>query len=94
MPSLKTFAFVSLAAGLCATLALPRDALAQAAGCAWYADTAIKQQQENEQKRCGFKGPEWNANRQAHLAWCATQSPDSWKAQAQNRQRMLASCRK
>ncbi|KAB2911251.1 MAG: hypothetical protein F9K29_23010 [Hyphomicrobiaceae bacterium] len=93
MPSLKTVAFVSLAAGVCA-LAAPRTALAQTAGCAWYADTAIKQQQENEQRRCGFKGAEWSANRQAHLAWCATQSPDSWKAQAQNRQRMLAGCRK
>ena len=29
-------------------LAAPRAAIAQAASCGWYADTAIKQQQQNE----------------------------------------------
>ena len=43
-PSVVAF---SILAGLALTLAAPRDAAAQAQSCAWYADTAIKQQQQN-----------------------------------------------
>ena len=92
MRSLRTIAALSLAA-----LALPAGAstaLAQAAACGWYADMAIKQQQQNELRKCGFTGPEWNNNRQAHLTWCASQSADTWKAQAQNRERLLAGCKR
>ncbi len=94
MRSITTVAALLLLAGLALLLAVPRDAAAQAANCAWYADTAIKQQQQNELRKCGFAGPEWNTDRQAHLAWCTTQSPDSWKAQAQNRERKLAGCKR
>ena len=94
MRSITTVAALLLLAGLALLLAAPRDAAAQAANCAWYADTAIKQQQQNELRKCGFAGPEWNTDRQAHLAWCTTQSPDSWKAQAQNRERKLAGCKR
>jgi hypothetical protein len=66
---------------------------AQTANCGWYADTSLKQQQQNEVKKCGFEGPEWGTSRQAHLAWCATQPPDAWKAVAQKRQQMLAGCK-
>ena len=93
MRSITTVALLLLA-GLALLLAVPRDAAAQAANCAWYADTAIKQQQQNELRKCGLAGPEWNTDRQAHLAWCTTQSPDSWKAQAQNRERKLAGCKR
>jgi hypothetical protein len=94
MRSIKTVAALLLLAGLALLLAVPREAVAQAANCAWYADTAIKQQQQNELRKCGFSGPEWNTDRQAHLTWCATQSPDSWKAQAQGRERKLAGCKR
>ena len=94
MRSLKTIAALAPLAGLALMLAAPRAAIAQTASCGWYADTAIKQQQQNELRKCGFAGPEWNADRQAHLAWCATQSPDNWKAQAQNRERKLAGCKR
>jgi hypothetical protein len=94
MRSIKTVVALSLLAGLTLTLAAPREATAQAQSCAWYADTAIKQQQQNEVRKCGFSGPEWNTDRAAHLAWCATQGPDSWKAQAQNRERKLAGCKR
>jgi hypothetical protein len=80
-----------------ATIALialaPLPARAQTASCAWYADTSLKQQQQNDLRKCGFTGPEWNTSRPAHLAWCATQPPDSWKAQAQKREQMLAACK-
>jgi hypothetical protein len=85
-------AAVLAAAGL--ALSGPPAALAQAANCNWYADTALKQQQQNEQRKCGFTGAEWSPNRQAHLAWCGTQPPDRWKAQAQKREQMLAGCKK
>jgi hypothetical protein len=91
MRSLKTIAAL---AGLALIMLAPRLADAQVNSCGWYADTAIKQQQQNELRKCGFTGPEWNADRQSHLSWCATQSPDSWKAQAQNRERKLASCKR
>jgi len=94
MRSLKTIAALAPLAGLVLMLAAPRAAIAQAASCGWYADTAIKQQQQNEVRKCGFSGPEWNTDRAAHLAWCGTQSPDSWKAQAQNRERKLAGCKR
>jgi hypothetical protein len=73
---------------------VPHPAQAQAANCTWYADTALKQQQQNEQRKCGFQGQEWNANRQAHLTWCATQPPDRWKAEAQKREQQLAGCKR
>lgn len=78
---------------LLAALAAPA-AGAQSASCNWYADTSLKQQQRNEQGKCGFTGPEWSSSRQAHLAWCATQAPDAWKAQAQQREAKLAGCKK
>lgn len=67
-------------------------ASAQTADCNWYAYTALKQQQRNEQGKCGFSGAEWSMSRQTHLAWCATQSPDRWRAEAQKREQMLAGC--
>jgi hypothetical protein len=69
-------------------------ASAQGANCTWYADTALKQQQRNEQGKCGFAGPEWSLSRQTHLTWCATQNPDSWKAAAQKREQLLAGCKR
>ena len=75
-------------------VAAPPPVLAQTVNCGWYADTALKQQQRNEQGKCGFKGAEWNSNRQTHLSWCITQSPDSWRAVAQKREQMLAGCKR
>lgn len=81
-----------------ALLALALDgapvAQAQAVNCNWYADTALKQQQQNELRKCGFTGAEWSTSRTAHLAWCGTQPPDRWKAQAQKREQQLAGCKK
>ncbi len=75
MRSLKTVAALAPLAGLALILAAPRAAMAQASSCGWYADTAIKQQQQNELRKCGFAGPEWSADRQAHLTWCGDAEP-------------------
>ena len=73
--------------------AAPTAASAQA-NCTWYAETSLKQQQRNEQGKCGFTGSEWSSSKQAHLTWCSTQTPDRWKAAAQKREQMLASCKR
>ena len=85
-----TAAIVALGLAACSPLA----ALAQTVNCSWYADTALRQQQQNEQRKCGFKGPEWSSSKQAHLTWCATQAPDRWKSEAQKREQMLAGCKR
>jgi hypothetical protein len=93
MPPTRKLPAVALVAAA-ASIAGAAAALAQTASCTWYADMALKQQQQNEQRKCGFTGPEWNPDKQVHLTWCATQSPDVWKAVAQKREKMLAECRR
>jgi hypothetical protein len=63
------------------------------ANCDWYAKTALKQQQENEQKKCGFTGPNWTNDLKAHTAWCIA-NPDQFRAEAQRRDQQLATCKK
>jgi len=62
------------------------------ANCEMYGRLALKQMQENEQKKCGFKGPEWSGDLRAHVAWCGTVGPDQWKVQLQKREQALAAC--
>jgi hypothetical protein len=88
MPTIRTLAALTLI-----ILARVPSGLAQTVDCAWYADTSLKQQQQNDLKKCGFEGPEWSMSRPVHLAWCATRPPDDWKAVAQKRQQMLAGCK-
>ena len=85
---------------LAATLLMPiafwpvaSPASAQA-NCDWYAKTALKQQQDNERMKCGFKGQAWTIDLKAHQAWCASVSPDDWKKEAQKRDQELAACQK
>ena len=63
------------------------------ANCDWYAKTALKQQQENEQRKCGFTGNGWSSDLRSHMSWCAA-NPDQWKSEAQRRETQLASCKK
>lgn len=84
--------FVLAAATIVGAAALVSEANAQA-NCDWYAKTALKQQQENEQKKCGFTGNGWSSDLKAHMTWCAA-NPDQWKSEAQRREQMLATCKK
>lgn len=90
MSTLRTCAALSLAAVL-GTAAIVPVAYGQA-NCEWYARTALKQQQENEAKKCGLKGPEWSSDLKAHMTWCSGVAPDVWKAQAQKRDQALLGC--
>jgi len=92
MSMLRICAALSGAAML-GTLWLAPDASAQA-NCDWYAKTALKQQQENEQRKCGFTGPAWSSDLAAHMTWCRGVAPDLWKKQAQERDQQLAACAK
>jgi hypothetical protein len=38
--------------------------------CGAYASAAVAQQQHNVQQGCGFTGPAWSADFNAHFAWC------------------------
>lgn len=93
MTILRTSIALSLIAATTLAVGLPVAASAQA-NCEWYARTALQQQQDNERLKCGFKGPEWNADMRAHLAWCGTVAPDVWKQQAQKRAQQLVACQK
>ena len=76
-----------------AVLASSSAAMAQA-NCETYGRLALKQMQENEQKKCGLKGPEWNTDMKAHMTWCGSVGPDQWKVQLQKREQALAVCSK
>lgn len=78
---------------LAAVMLVPTAASAQA-NCKWYGATALKQQQQNEQMKCGFAGPEWSTDMARHLSWCGSVPPDVWKAAAQKRDQLLADCTK
>jgi hypothetical protein len=64
------------------------------ANCDWYAKTALRQQQDNEQRKCGFTGPGWSSDLRSHMAWCAANAPDAWKSEAQRREQQLSACKK
>lgn len=89
----RTRAAVLTAAVLGAGMFASASAHAQA-NCQWYATTALKQQQENEKLKCGFKGDAWSSNLKGHLDWCGSVAPDVWKAAAQKRDQDLQSCAK
>lgn len=87
----RVCAVLSLGAVLAAGTLLPAVANAQA-NCQWYATTALKQQQENEKLKCGFKGDAWGADLKGHMTWCASVAPDIWKTAAQKRDQDLQAC--
>ena len=87
----RTCAAFAMAAVVASGVLLPATANAQG-NCQWYATTALKQQQDNEKLKCGFKGDAWNTNLKTHLDWCATMAPDVWKAAAQKRDQELQAC--
>jgi len=61
--------------------------------CKSYALSAAKQHKENEQRSCGFKGPDWSKDIKAHQKWCASVPPQMWRDMLKKRQEMLASCK-
>ena len=86
----RTFVMGAIGAvGVLAVGAVGTPASAQA-DCETYGRLALQQQRENEQRRCGFKGPEWSSDLKAHVAWCARVGPNQWRASVQSRAQKLA----
>ena len=78
--------------GIALSAPLATHANAQA-NCDWYAKTALKQQQDNEQRKCAFTGNGWSSDLKAHMTWCVA-NPDQWKGEAQRREQQLSTCKK
>ncbi len=93
MQTLRTPSLIAAVVGIAAAIACSGNANAQA-NCDWYAKTALKQQQDNERLKCGYRGPEWSANLSDHMRWCGSVAPDVWRTQAQKRDGQLAQCAK
>jgi len=93
MRLIRTGTALIMAATVGAVALLPVAAQAQAS-CKWYGATALKQQQRNEQLKCGFKGDAWHSDLGAHMGWCASVPPSVWKAAAQERDKQLSQCAK
>ncbi len=85
---------LTIAAATLMTVALGVSQANAQANCKWYGATALKQQQQNEQNKCGFTGENWHSDLGAHMAYCNSVPPDIWKKSAQQRDKQLAECAK
>lgn len=61
--------------------------------CNGYADTAVEQNDENDERDCGFSGPRWSDNRTNHFAWCML-FPQRAEEEQRARQDQLRECRR
>jgi len=60
--------------------------------CAQYAQTAVDQYQQNQQRQCGFEGSRWSNDKEGQMQWCMAVSVEITARENQARQRALASC--
>ncbi len=91
MCSIRTGVVVLAVIAASGSLMTAGGAAAQS-NCQWYGTTALKQQQENERLKCGFRGAEWHSDLKAHVAWFNMMPPDVWKKSAQERDKALSAC--
>ena len=62
--------------------------------CREYANTAVRQNQENLKRRCGFTGPRWSSDFQGHFQWCLQVPEKMANTETRARNRALKSkCR-
>ena len=92
MTIIRKTAALTLALSFALTALVPVSAIAQG-GCDWYAKISLKQQSDNLTKKCGFKGPPWSTNLQAHKNFCSSVPPAVWKVVAKKRKEKLAACK-
>jgi hypothetical protein len=62
--------------------------------CTWYVAQSVRQQQDNMQRACGFKGAEWSFDTRSLAVVCEGQPPQETRAMVEKRQQMLAECAK
>lgn len=62
--------------------------------CDWYVAQSLRQQQDNMQRACGFKGAEWSFDARGLAVSCNGVPPLETRATVAKRQQMLADCAK
>ncbi len=62
--------------------------------CARYARTAVTQNKQNIQRRCGYTGPVWQSDYGNHYRWCLMVNAATAKAGEQQRVDALNRCRR
>jgi hypothetical protein len=85
------FALTSLLMGIASP---PRVYAADRDFCASYARNAVRQNDENQRRDCGFKGGRWSSNYDRHYRWCRDTSYDKADKENRDRQKDLQRCRR
>lgn len=60
--------------------------------CSQYAQKAVKQNQQNLQQQCGFKGLRWSDDKKGQMQWCMTVREEIPSSENKARQDLLDSC--
>ncbi|TAN39903.1 MAG: hypothetical protein EPN25_09705 [Nitrospirae bacterium] len=62
--------------------------------CRSYARSAVKQNDRNKRRDCGFMDDRWHSNYQKHLRWCLTVDRSEAESQTDARDGELEACRR
>ena len=60
--------------------------------CEAYAKSAVRQNEENVQRNCGFTGGSWHSDYDAHYRWCRSVSSKMAKSATRARNKSLDNC--
>ena len=61
--------------------------------CKRYAETAVKQNEQNIQKDCGFCGQRWQSSFDNHFQWCLKQPQSARALETKAREKLLKQCK-
>ncbi len=62
--------------------------------CRNYAKSAVKQNERNERRNCGFAGDRWHSNFEDHFRWCLDVERAAAESEANVRDDELRACRR
>lgn len=89
-------ASLATAAAICVSslvlMTVSADAQGRRATCSDYARDAVRDNEFNERRNCGFKGPRWSDNQTAHFGWCMI-FPKRAEEESEARKAQLEECR-
>ncbi len=70
-----------------------RDQAIESCGrCVDYAREAVSQNEQNLSRSCGYSGPQWQSDYNAHFGWCLTMSADAVRSERDLRIQALGFC--
>jgi len=83
--------------GCVATVQMPRDSGPQHPSqgysrCDEYARVAVSQNEQNFRRRCGFTGPRWTSDYNAHYQWCLGVQWEAADSESRAREHELQQC--